>query len=250
MLIINADDWGADHVATDNSLNSYENGRITSASAMVFMPDSERAAEIARSVNLRTGLHLNFNEELAESAPIELRSRFARIATYLNANRYRPLIYNPLLSRAFEYVYRAQYDEYMRLYGEEPEHINGHRHMHLCLNVVAGRLLPAGCRLRISFTFFDDEKSLLNRLYRRGLNAALRQRHVCADRFYSIQPIARRDRIARIFEQARTNSVELMVHPSRHADRPPAIIRVATPAPRRFRDYASRACDRDFSNGT
>jgi chitin disaccharide deacetylase len=218
MLIVNADDWGASRVATDNTLKCYDNGRITSASAMVFMSDSERAAELARNSGLKTGLHLNFTEHLIPSAPPALRARHEQIASFLCASALRPLVYNPLLRGAFDYVYKAQYEEYSRLYGTDPTHIDGHHHMHLCLNVVADKILPRGCRLRISFTFFPEEKSFLNRLYRRALNSILHRRHICADEFYSVEPVSRSDRVARIFNQATEKSVELMVHPSREVE--------------------------------
>jgi predicted glycoside hydrolase/deacetylase ChbG (UPF0249 family) len=46
MLIVNADDWGRNRDATDRSLECHRNGRITTVSAMVFMEDSERAADL------------------------------------------------------------------------------------------------------------------------------------------------------------------------------------------------------------
>lgn len=60
MLIITADDLGRDRVATDACLECHRQKRITSASIMVFMKDSERAADLAAKENLETGLHLNF----------------------------------------------------------------------------------------------------------------------------------------------------------------------------------------------
>ena len=62
MLIINADDWGRSLAETDAALECYKAGRITSASAMVFMGDSERAAELAKENKLDVGLHLNFTD--------------------------------------------------------------------------------------------------------------------------------------------------------------------------------------------
>ena len=62
MLIINADDLGRSRAETDAALRCYKAGRITSVSAMVFMSDSERAAEVARENELDVGLHLNFGE--------------------------------------------------------------------------------------------------------------------------------------------------------------------------------------------
>jgi predicted glycoside hydrolase/deacetylase ChbG (UPF0249 family) len=62
MLIINADDWGRSAVETDAALRCYKAGRITSVSAMVFMANFERAAELAKENQVDAGLHLNFSE--------------------------------------------------------------------------------------------------------------------------------------------------------------------------------------------
>ena len=40
----------------------FQAGAVDSVSAMVYMGDSERAAELAKSENLDTGLHVNFTE--------------------------------------------------------------------------------------------------------------------------------------------------------------------------------------------
>ena len=66
MLIINADDWGRSVAETDAALRCYKGGRITSVSAMVFMEDSERAAELAKENELDVGLHLNFTDEFTD----------------------------------------------------------------------------------------------------------------------------------------------------------------------------------------
>jgi len=46
-LIIDADDWGRDARTTDRTFECFRNGALSSASGMVFMQDSERAANIA-----------------------------------------------------------------------------------------------------------------------------------------------------------------------------------------------------------
>ena len=72
MLIINADDWGLDVATTDAIAACFERGRLTATSAMVFMDDSIRAAQLALDIGIDVGLHLNltepFTSELADPA--------------------------------------------------------------------------------------------------------------------------------------------------------------------------------------
>ncbi len=49
LLIVNADDFGGNRLATDRIAECFQVGAITSTSAMVYMSDSERAASIAPS---------------------------------------------------------------------------------------------------------------------------------------------------------------------------------------------------------
>jgi len=80
MLIVNADDFGRSTAETDAALRCYQEGRITSVSAMVFMEDSERAAELAKETQLDVGLHLNFAEALTgKNYPAELGEYHGRI---------------------------------------------------------------------------------------------------------------------------------------------------------------------------
>ena len=56
------------------------------------------------------------------------------------------------LAGTFRDVVAAEIDEYRRLYGTEPQRIDGHHHMHLCANVLQGGLLPAGTVVRRNFS--------------------------------------------------------------------------------------------------
>ena len=50
--MINADDWGRDARTTDRILECFQHGVLSSASGMVFMEDSERAAKSPSSMVL------------------------------------------------------------------------------------------------------------------------------------------------------------------------------------------------------
>ncbi|MDR3735988.1 MAG: ChbG/HpnK family deacetylase, partial [Acidobacteriaceae bacterium] len=66
-VIVNADDWGRDAATTLRTLGCVLCGAVSSVSAMVFMENSEQAAQLARKHAVDAGLHLNFTERL--SAP-------------------------------------------------------------------------------------------------------------------------------------------------------------------------------------
>src|SRR5205085_10113754 len=130
MLIINADDWGRSVVETDAALRCYKAERITSVSAMVFMKDSARAAALAKEHNIDTGLHLNFTEPFSGGSNADPLSDYHdRIVGFLRSNKYAQLLYNPLLRKAFSYSCRAQIDEFVRLFGTRPSHIDGHANL-------------------------------------------------------------------------------------------------------------------------
>src|SRR3954451_386490 len=80
MLIVNADDFGAAPSATDAILQAFDAQAISSASAMVWMHDSDRAAEIAADRGLPLGLHLNLTLPLPGSrVPAGVAARQLRL---------------------------------------------------------------------------------------------------------------------------------------------------------------------------
>jgi predicted glycoside hydrolase/deacetylase ChbG (UPF0249 family) len=215
MLIVNADDLGRQKTATDNILACHANGRLTSTSAMVFMEDSERAADLARCSGIDTGLHINFSEAFTgPSVPLGLRRSHERIRGFLRFNRYAPLVFNPFLCMHFKSVYEAQYAEFLRLYHRPPSHLDGHQHMHLATNILFQRILPKGMKVRRSFSFRTGEKSFVNRWYRAAVDRQLSRRHRVTDYFFSITHHFQPERLARVIELAGTANVELMTHPA------------------------------------
>jgi predicted glycoside hydrolase/deacetylase ChbG (UPF0249 family) len=214
MLIVNADDFGRCRVGTDRIVLCYRKGSVTSASAMVFMEDSERAADLAKENSMKVGLHLNFTQELIlQVSSSILRDHHRRIMSFLAKNKYNFLIYNPGLRRPFEYVVKAQIEEFERLYGEPPGHIDGHHHMHLCANMLVRGMIPNGLRVRRNFTFAQGEKSFLNRAYRAAIDKWLTRRYVTTDYLFSLSERIKTGRLVHALEIARKSWVELETHP-------------------------------------
>lgn len=216
MLIINADDYGSKQYVTDRILYCYETNRITSASTMVFMADSERAAELAIECGLDVGLHLNFTDKFTGNVKLPLLNKYHhRVATFLLGKKYSFIFYNPLLKKPFDYVFKAQYEEFERLYNRIPTHINGHHHMHLCANILIDRIIPPHFKVRRNFTFATGEKDSFNRFYRYLVDLWLTRRYTCTDFFFSISPFHELQRLKRIVRLAISSNVELMVHPQK-----------------------------------
>ena len=216
MLIITADDLGRDLIATDSCLSCFRKGLITSSSIMVLMRDSERAADAALSSGLETGLHVNltvpYTAGPSASAPLE---RLLPVVSYLHRGKWAQVVYNPRIRNDVEYSFGTQLEEYRRLFQREPAHINGHEHMHLCMNMILGRVIPSGSAVRRNFSFAPGEKNISNRTYRQWVDSRLLKSRLSTDFFFSVDPVQDGTRVRRIFELAKGSSVELMVHPWR-----------------------------------
>jgi predicted glycoside hydrolase/deacetylase ChbG (UPF0249 family) len=214
MLIVNADDFGRSVVETNAALQCYIAGRITSVSAMVFMADSGRAAELATAKGIDVGLHVNFSEQFTDSrCPESLRNCHKRIGRFLKRNKYAQILYNPSLRREFADSYNAQAEEFERLFGRGPSHIDGHHHMHLCANMLLGNLFPAGIRVRRNFSFWPGEKSWLNRAYRELVDRWLAHRYPLSDYFFDLTQSIREKKMDWVMTLAESSKVELMTHP-------------------------------------
>jgi predicted glycoside hydrolase/deacetylase ChbG (UPF0249 family) len=215
LLIINADDWGLDRQTTDRIWECAIRGRISSVSAMVFMEDSERAADMAREAGIDTGLHLNLSAPFsANSCSATLRERQGEILTAMRRYRFSRALFHPGLRRQFEYLVAAQLEEFQRRYGAPAARIDGHHHMHLCPNVLLTGLLPAGIRVRRNFSFRPGEKGAFNRLYRSVVDLILARRHILTDFFFSLPPLQPEARLQHIVSLARTRLVEVETHPA------------------------------------
>ena len=214
MLIINADDWGRSRIETDVALQCYKKGRITAVSAMVFMGDSERAAEIAKQNQIDAGLHLNFSERFTGNHyTATLEDYHQRIVRFLTRSKYSQLVYNPFLQKAFAYSYEVQIEEFGRLYGKSPSHIDGHHHMHLCANLLFSELIPSGTSMRRNFSFWPGEKNALNRAYRRLVDGWLARKYRLPDYFFDLTQSIQEKKLDRVVAFAKSSNVELMTHP-------------------------------------
>lgn len=218
-VIVNADDWGQDRATTDCSLECLRSRRISSVSAMVFMEDSGRASELARGHSIDAGLHLNFTSPFTDSRHAsQLIEHQGRTARFLLAHRFNRSLYHPGLSASFDYLVKAQIDEFERIYSIPPTRLDGHHHMHLCANVICSSLLPVGTIVRRNFFFAPGEKSRMNRIYRAWQDRILARRHRIADFFFQLLPLEPTERLDKILGLAAHSEVEIETHPARERE--------------------------------
>ena len=218
-MIINADDWGGWDKATDAALACHIKGRITSVTAMVFMDDSARAAALAREHGVDAGLHLNLDAGFTGKVPGgQFSQSHERVVGFLKKHKFAAVLYNPFLRRDFYRTYQAQFEEFVRLYGKPPSHVDGHHHQHLCANMLLGRMIQPGQKVRRSFSFWPGEKSLLNRMYRRLVDRWLARKYQLTDYFFSLERCLKAKQLDRVAGLAREAKVELMAHPEKSAE--------------------------------
>jgi len=219
MIIINADDWGRSPTETDAALSCFRENRITSVSAMVFMEDSERAAELARENAVEVGLHLNLSQRYNSRVPTpSLAAAQNRIVRFMTRSKFAVLLYRPDLRKCFREVYQAQAEEFVRLYGKPPSHVDGHQHRHLCANILVDEIIPRGQRVRRNFSFWPGEKGRLNRIYRRLVDRWLARRYRITDYLFNLADCMSDSKLARVIGLAKVGKVELETHPYKEAE--------------------------------
>lgn len=216
LLVINADDWGAHAATTDAILNCFRAGRVSSATAMVFMEDSERAAAIGRRAGLPIGLHLNLTQPFAGAAvPEALRASQQRLTRHFRHIRLMRWVYDPRIRGAVERCIADQLDAFEIAYGSAPTHLDGHNHVHICPNVLLSRTASRVRAVRTTHSCSARTPAAVARGLRRR---AIRRRFLSTDHLFAlsaVHPALGGHGLEPMLELARRGSVELMVHPSR-----------------------------------
>lgn len=216
MLIITADDWGSTSATTDAILACWRRGRVTAASGMVYMEDSNRAAGLARRHEMSVGLHLNVSELYTAGQVDEaIRERQARLVRHFTANRWMKAVFNPVLVPHVRACIEDQIAAFVALYGRGPDHIDSHHHIHISPTILLSGALPRSTRLRRTYRYSREERPIANRAWRAMWNAFLARRFPGAPLFLGVQALrdADDDHSVEVLRQAHQCDVEVMTHP-------------------------------------
>ena len=79
-------------------------------------------------------------------------------------------------------------------------------------------VIPAGCRVRRSFSFSPGEKSPANRKYRQWVDRRLARDYQLTDYFFALSQNLQTDGLSRIIGLSKTRQVELMTHPEKRPE--------------------------------
>jgi hypothetical protein len=210
MLIVNADDMGASPSTTDPVVEGFEAGAITSTTAMVWMPDSDRAGAIARARGLPVGLHLNFTLPFAADAvPDAVRRRQLELTRSFDPDSWLRRDDRGAAATLIAAGIADQLDRFRDQFGE-PTHIDGHHHVHLHPAVLGQ--LPRSLAIRPPLQGSPRAPLGQRWLLRRHRGAA-----ACVA-FGHVHPALGGDGMGRL-DSARRLALEVMVHPAVPAER-------------------------------
>lgn len=217
LLIVNADDLGLGRTETEAILDCFARGAITSATALVWMGDSARAAELARATRLPVGLHLNLIEPFtAPEVPAAVADRQMRVVRRLRSRGLATQLYHPGWARDFELCIADQLQRFEQLYGRAPTHVDGHQHMHLAFNALFAHALRPVDKIRRPVNRLPIESPPGKRAARALVDRLVRLRFATTDWCLSIRPLHPALGGAGIepaLDRARSGSTELVVHP-------------------------------------
>lgn len=217
LLIVNADDLGLDTPVTDAILECFRAGAISSTTALVWMRDSERAAQLARRERIPTGLHLNLIEPYtAPDVPARVADTQRRVVERLRAGGVGAQLYHRAWAEDFAQCIGDQLARFRELFGAAPTHLDGHRHMHLVMNALLSRALAPVHRCRRPVNRTPRESASRKRLARGALGRLIRLRFSTTDVCFSLRslhPDLGGSGLDEGLARARSGSVELFVHP-------------------------------------
>jgi len=139
-LIVNADDFGLSPGVNRGIIEAHVHGIVTSASAMTRWPAADEAAELARAhPRLRIGLHIDLGEWAYRKGKWQT---VYRVVSLRDASAIRKEI-------------RRQLQNFRKLFGRDPDHLDSHQHVHR-EEPVRGIVLEYSRRLGVPLRHFSQ----------------------------------------------------------------------------------------------
>ena len=124
-IIVNADDFGLTVGVSEGIVEAFKNGIVTSTTLMVTQPGAKAAVELSReNPKLGIGLHMTFDKGKALTGVSTLTDENG------NLKSSKSLLEPGVKEEDFYKEILAQYEEFKKLMGKEPTHVDSHHHIH------------------------------------------------------------------------------------------------------------------------
>jgi len=125
-LIVNADDFGYSEGVNLGIVEAHRSGIVTSTSAMITMPAILQAAELAKKhPTLGVGLHLN----ITCGKPLTSAKSLVNGNGFFNKPKENPDVAH-FKKEEIRQEFLAQYEEFLRIFGRRPTHLDTHLYAH------------------------------------------------------------------------------------------------------------------------
>ena len=210
MLIVNADDFGASPGASDPVIALFAEGAISSASAMVRMRDTARAAALASERGMPVGLHLNLTLPFADPAvPAPVRERQLRLTEFFGSESWRGDSRESPDGKLLADVIEDQLECFRERFGG-PTHLDVHVHPAVL------EQLPRDLPIRPILSV-PSRANARPDARERGLRRRFLSPDLCFA-FEHVHPALGGAGLAAL-DHARDQTLEIMVHPQRASER-------------------------------
>ncbi len=156
-IIINADDFGLTIGVNEGIVEAFKNGVVTSTTLMVNQPYAKEAVELSKeNPKLGIGLHMTFDKGKALTGVSTLTDENG------NLKHSKNLLEPGVKEEDFYKEILAQYEEFKKLMGKEPTHVDSHHHIHM-RNPEAFKAMKRFCTEKN--IKHRDDKNLIGRFY-------------------------------------------------------------------------------------
>lgn len=126
-IIINCDDFGLTKGVNHAIIDAFKFKTLSSTTMIVNAPEVKHAVELYK-INPTLGVGLHFN--LTFKNPLTKMSLVDKDNKFLKQNKLYDMDLTLFIGE-IELELQAQYDEFIRLTGKKPTHIDSHHHIHL-----------------------------------------------------------------------------------------------------------------------
>lgn len=180
-VIVNADDFALDENRTKAILQAYQEGWISTTTAIVTTPWFNNAVDMARGLRLygNIGLHLNLTEGFPLTQTIRRSPLFCDADGLFNAHFHNTKRHRLYLPKFEQDAVREEIEAQIEIYrqsGLSCWHLDSHHHVHTDLSI-AGIVLPLAAKIgfktvRLSRNY-GEGLTWGKRLYKRLINMKL-----------------------------------------------------------------------------